>query len=206
MLKLFWSSRSPFARKVMIAAHEIGIAGEIETIRVAVSPTRLHAEVMRFNPIGRIPTLVLADGAVLFDSAVICEYLDATYGKGALFPARPPERWRVLRLHALADAIMETDILWMDERTRPAGQRSADRIATSRAKIGGALDRIEREADSLSVGAITIGEIGTASALAHLDFRFPDENWRSGRRHLAAWFEAIGKRSSILATAFVDQQ
>jgi glutathione S-transferase len=205
-MRLYWSSRSPFVRKVMIVAHELGIAGGIEAVRVAVSPEAAHAEVMRFNPLSKIPTLVLADGSVLHDSAVICEYLDVVHGKGSFFPKAGAARWRALSLQALADGIMETDILWMGERTREPNPRSADRIATCRAKIGGAADLLERDAESLAVDAITIGEVATFSALAHLDFRFPDERWRDGRPRLAQWFEVIGKRPSARATAFVDQQ
>lgn len=205
-MKLFWSSRSPFVRKVMIVAHELGIAGKIEIIRVAVTPEIANPDVMRFNPLSRIPTLILDDGTMLYASPVICEYLDTVYGTGSFFPKEGMARWRALSLQALADGIMETDILWMGERTREPNPRSAERIATSRVKINGAADRLERDAASLAADAITIGEVATFSALSHLDFRFPDERWRDGRPRLAQWFETISQRPSAQATAFADQQ
>ena len=199
-MRLFWSSRSPFVRKVMIAAHELGIADRIETVRVAVRLAEPNAEVMRFNPLSRIPTLVLDGGMVLADSAVILEYFDTTFG-GSLIPPAGPARWRALTLQALADGVMEADLRWMEERAlKPPERRDATIAALSR-KIDATLDRIEGDPPA----SVTVGAIALASALAHLDFRFADAPWRPERPRLAAWFEAFARRPSMTATAFVDR-
>ena len=99
-MRLYWSSRSPFVRKAMIAAHETGVASRIETIRVEVAVTKLNADVMAHNPLNKIPTLVLENGEVLFDSRVICEYFDSLTTGPRLFPSNPAERWVALRRDA----------------------------------------------------------------------------------------------------------
>ena len=198
-MKLYWSSRSPFVRKVMIAAHELGVADRIETVRVVVDQTAPNPEVVKHNPLGRIPTLVLDDGLVLQDSGVIVEYLDSTFG-GSLIPSSGPERWRALSLQSLADGVMEADLRWMEERGQPIERRREAIVAGTSAKIWASLDRIEAD---LPVGA-TVGAIAVASALAHLDFRFPDAPWRPGRPRLEPWFADFSRRPSMIATAFVD--
>ncbi|HWA19173.1 MAG TPA: glutathione S-transferase [Devosia sp.] len=199
-MKLFWSSRSPFVRKVMIAAHELGIADDIETVRVVVDAANPNADVMRFNPLGRIPTLIVPDGMVLQDSAVIVEYLDTTFG-GSLIPASGAARWRALSLQSLADGMMEADLRWMEERRRPEPERRPGHVAGMRAKIDATLSQFEKTAPA----EIHVGAIALASALAHLDFRFPDQPWRDGRPTLTSWFEVFSARPSMQATAFVDQ-
>ena len=114
-MRLFWSSRSPFARKVMIAAHELGVAAEITTERVVVDAADPNRRVMHFNPLGRIPTLILGDGRVLHDSAVIIEYLNTRFA-GRLVPGSGRERWDALTLQALADGVMEADLRLLEER------------------------------------------------------------------------------------------
>ena len=199
-MKLHWSPRSPFVRKVMIVAHELGIADRIGTMRVIVDPANPNPEVTQFNPVGKIPTLILDDGTVLFDSVVIVEYLDATYG-GSLIPRGGPERWKALALQALADGVMELDVRWLEERNKPPTERREAIIAGAKARIAMALDRCEADPPA----DLTVGSIALASALAHLDFRFPEEPWRHGRPKLAAWFDVFAARPSMAATAFVNQ-
>lgn len=198
-MKLLWSSRSPFARKVMVAAHELGIAERIETVRVAVDAANPNPDVTRYNPLGRIPTLILDDGAVLQDSVVIVEYLNATYG-GSLIPPSGPARWQALTLQSLADGLMDSDIRWLEEKRRPQPEQRQPIVAGMRHKIDGALDRIESDPPE----GVNAGTIATASALAHLDFRFPEAPWRPRRPRLDAWFQTFAMRPSMLATEFVD--
>jgi glutathione S-transferase len=183
----------------MVSAHELGVANRIETVRVVVDAANLNPEITRFNPIGRIPTLVLDDGTVLHDSGVIVEYLNAIFG-GALIPESGPARWKVLTLQALADGAMEADVRWLEEKRRPPAEQRQPIITGTRRKIDGALDLMERELP----GGVTVGSIATASALAHLDFRFPEERWRSKRPRLSQWFAAFAKRPSMAATEYVD--
>ena len=105
-MKLHWSPRSPFVRKVMVAAHELGLADRIDRVRTVVRMIQPNADLLPDNPLSKIPTLVLADGTVLFDSVVICEYLDALAGGGTLFPPSGPERWTALARHALANGLL----------------------------------------------------------------------------------------------------
>lgn len=199
-MKLFWSSRSPFVRKVMIAAHELGIAGRIVTERVVVAAVKPNPDVVQHNPLGKIPTLVLSDGTVLYDSRVILEYLDTNFG-GSLIPPPGPARWHALTLQSLADGIMEADLRWMEERSLPEAERREPHALGMKAKIDAGLALLEAEPPKgLTVGAIAVG-----SALAHLDFRFPDLPWRPAHPKLAAWFEDFSARPSMRATAFVDQ-
>src|SRR6266576_5968346 len=109
-MRLYWSSRSPFVRKAMIAAHETGVASRLETIRVEVAVTKLDAGVLAHNALNKIPTLVLKNGDVLFDSRVICEYFDSLNTGPKLFPSDAPERWVALRREAIGSGIMENGI------------------------------------------------------------------------------------------------
>jgi glutathione S-transferase len=200
-MKLLWSSRSPFARKVTIAAHELGIADMLTLERVVVNAVKPNAEVMRIHPLSKIPALVLDDGTVLIDSRVIVEYLADRVGNTTLLP-QDKTRWPALRLQALADAIMETDLRWLDERFREEAYRLPAQIEACRIKIVSGLDALE--ADPPPAAGVNIGHIATASALAHLDFRFPDLGWRNGHPRLAAWHEAFSRRPSMVATAFSE--
>ena len=138
-MKLFWSPRSPFVRKVMVCAHELGVANRIEKIYALVSMSKANPDVLKVNPVGRIPALIAEDGTVLYDSHVICEYLDAVYGESRLFPKETPRRWVVLRRLALGDGMLETLVLWRSEQTRPEPQRSGAVLETFRTKTASAL-------------------------------------------------------------------
>ena len=203
MMTLFWSSRSPFARKVVTAAHELGIAERITLERVVVSASDSNPQVAAHNPLSQIPTLLLEDGTALFDSAVILDWLDATHGPGRLLPADPARRFAVLRQQALGDGIMENSIKRLGERMR-GPIASAPHAAANALKIGQALDRLEGEASELE--AVTAGSIAIGCALAHLDFRHEDLNWREGRLQLAAWHARFSERPAMRATAFRDER
>ena len=103
-MKLWFNPASPFARKVRIVAREAGVEGRIEEVGIMVSPVKPHAELARENPLVKIPALSTELGT-LYDSAVICEYLDSLHGGKAMFPKAGAERWRELRLQALGDAM-----------------------------------------------------------------------------------------------------
>ena len=202
-MKLLWSSRSPFARKVMVAAHELGLAERIETERVVVDSVNPNRDVMRLNPLSKIPTLLLDDGSVLFDSRVIVEYLAETAGDATLIP-QGAARWPVLRRQALGDGVMEADLRWIDERNRAAAVQLPAQIEASRAKINSGLDALEADAGLSSRERADVGCVAIGSALAHLDFRFGELEWRRARPRLAVWFETFSQRPSMIATAFTD--
>jgi glutathione S-transferase len=203
-MKLYWSSRSPFVRKVMIAAHELGLADRIERIPAVVALAQANPAVMAYNPLNKIPTLIADDGSVLFDSTVICEYLDTLASPPRLFPAAPGERLAALRWHALANGLTDVLILWRSETLRPAAQRSDAVVEALALKTTASLDVLEREVDALARAPLSIGHVGAAAVLAYVDFRFADLAWRSGRPRLVAWFDAFARRPSMVATAFKD--
>ena len=149
-MKLFWSSRSPFVRKVMVAAHEVGIAGRIRTERVVVAANKPNADVMAVNPLNKIPTLVLDDGTALYDLRVICEYFDTLHAGAKLFPLDRGARWTALRRQALGDGLMEASVLRVGEQARPREAQSEPHLAAYRLKIARTLDVLEREAEGLA--------------------------------------------------------
>jgi glutathione S-transferase len=196
-VKLLWSSRSPFVRKVIVVAHELGIADEIALERVNVTSKETNAEVMRCNPLNKIPTLLLDDGSIMIDSPVIAEYLDESFGKGELFARGTARRWPIRRLHAFGDGIMGYNISRLGEKAR--GEQASEEFAAAfLAKTNATLDTLEAETDSLA--ALSIGSIAVAVALAHLDFRFAEDGWRDRRPKLAAWHAGFAERPSMRAT------
>lgn len=204
-MRLHWSPRSPFVRKVMVCAHELGVADRLEIIRSPVAITAPNRDLMRDNPLSKIPTLITDDGMRLFDSLVICEYLDAQAGKPRLFPASGPARWQALRWHALGNCLLDMLILFRNERDRPEATRSKAHLDAYLEKTVSTLNAIEREeitglaGTPLSIGHITIG-----IALGYLDFRFSDLAWRNGRPKTTAWYAPIAERASMKATIPVD--
>jgi glutathione S-transferase len=203
-MKLHWSPRSPFVRKVMVCAHELGIADRIEKVYTLVSVRKPNEDMLQVNPLGRIPALVLDGGAVLYDSAVVCEYLDATFGP-KLFPARADARWDALRRHALADGMLETGILWLGERTRPAAQQSAEMHAACERKLRSALAAAELEAGRLEGDAPDVGDLTLGVALGYLDFRYADLNWRDAAPRLAGSYAVLAARPSFVSTQPYDE-
>jgi glutathione S-transferase len=203
-MKLYWSPRSPYARKVTVFAHETGLTGRIETVQTLVSMTAPNRDLMRLNPLAKIPTLVTDDGMVLFDSSVICEYLDSLHGGEKLFPADPALRWPALRWHALGNNLLDNLVPWRNERLRAQAQQSPETLAAYDLKIRNGLDFLDREAAALGTASPGIGHVTIAVALGYVDFRFPDLQWRAGRDRVAAWYASFARRPSITSTTPVD--
>ena len=202
-MRLHWSSRSPFVRKVMVVAHESGLADRIERIPTVVALTRTDAEVLTRNPLGRIPTLVLADGGALYDSVVICEYLDGLQDGPRLFPPAGPARIEALRRHALGSGFCEMLLLWRGERMREAP--SAEMLEAFALKARTTLAALEREAPALAAAPFGIGQVAVGCALSYLDFRFGELGWRADHPALAEWHAAgFRARPSVQATEHVD--
>lgn len=204
-MKLHWSPRSPFVRKVMIAAHEAGVADRIACVRSVAAATKPNPEIMRDNPLSKIPTLVLDDGTPLYDSPVICEYLDTLHDGPKLFPAEPGPRFAALRRQALGDGLLETLLLWRGELMRPEEQRSQVHLAAFATKAGSALAAIEADAGALADAPFGIGHVTLGCTLTYIDFRFADTiDWRPGHPKAAAWQEAFERRPSARAVPIVD--
>ena len=199
-MKLHWSPRSPFVRKVMICAHETGLAGRLQLVRTTVAMTEPNPELMRDNPLSKIPTLITDAGDTLYDSHVICEYLDSLHSGEKLFPAAGEQRWQVLRRHALGDNLLDALVLWRNERIRPDAQRSSDLIAAFDSKLQATLDTYEREGAAPATGWLEIDDITLGCVLGYLDFRFSDIPWRPGRAGLAHWYQGFAERTSAKMT------
>jgi glutathione S-transferase len=202
---LHWSPRSPYVRKVMIAAHEMGLSEQLHCVRTTVGGTTPHLELMRENPLGKIPTLVLADGTVIYDSPVICEYLDTLHVGPKLFPAWP-ERLTALRRLALGDGMLDAGLAWLGERFRPAERQSQPHMDLWRAKLVCCVDALEQEAAALTADRFSIGHISIGIALSYLDFRFSELNWRKGHPRLTAWHASFDARPSVRANLPVDDR
>jgi glutathione S-transferase len=199
-MKLRVNKASPFARKVRVLVREAGLAGRVEEIETAVSPVAPNEDLARENPLVKIPALVADNGELLYDSAVICEYLDSLHSGRKLFPGAGPQRFSALRRQALTDGLLEAAVLCRYETAvRPEALRWKDWIEGQKRKIFGALGVLEAEAPSWS-SDFDIGHIGVACALGYLDFRFPHWEWRSGHPRLAAWHQTVLRRPSVSQT------
>ena len=193
-MKLHHNPASPYTRKVMLLAHETGQADKIELMPIMVwqETDRIRTD----NPLGKIPALVLDDGTCLYDSTVICSYLDTLHDGPKMVP-QDAARWDVEQRHALAqgmtdaalalraDAMRERDADWYSERMRDT--------------VNCVLAEAERTLESFD-GKVDLGTCALAAALGYLDFRFPDWGWRDAAPRLAAWFAAFSERPSMQAT------
>lgn len=203
-MKLHWSPRSPYVRKVMIAANEVGIADRLDCVRTVVSTFKPAEELFADNPLNKLPTLVLDDGSALFESRVICEYFDSLHDGVKLYPSDLKVRFQTLRHQALGDGILDICLIRLGERLKPEEQRNAAVIASNERKAAEAVSRLEAEADALEARPFDIGHVAIGTALGYLDFRFADDNWRGGRPRLAAWHERFNARPSVLACPVSD--
>jgi glutathione S-transferase len=203
-MQLLWSSRSPFVRKVMVAAHELGLADRIELTRTAAVMAAVNPELSADNPLNKIPTLILDDGTRLYDSFVICDYLDTMAGGGTLCPPAGPARWRMLGWHALGNGLLDLLIIRRSERDKPADRQTPALLEAFAAKTANTLDHLETLAPALNAEPVGIGQIAIGSALSYLDFRYADLRWRDGREALAAWYADFAARPSMRATEPVD--
>ncbi len=194
-MKLHYSPTSPYVRKVMVVAHEKGLVDQIET--AANSPWDEN-DLSKDNPIRKIPALVTDDGMVLFDSRVICEYLDDLGNGEALFPTGG-ERWSVLRKAAMGEGILDAGVSISIENRRDKEHWSDWHVGRQKEKINQTLDALESEAAGLD-GPVDIGRITVGCALGYITFRGFVGDWTEGRPALTAWYEGFKERPSMKAT------
>jgi glutathione S-transferase len=200
-MKLHWSPKSPYVRKVMVCAHELDLLGRIELVRSVAAMLQPNARLMHDNPLSKIPTLVLEDGSNLFDSAVICEYLNELAG-GGLFPAQGAPKWQAQRWQAFGDGLLDALILWRNERERALPlQPLLDAFAL---KTQAALVQLDAEASALAQAPFGIGQITLACALGYVDYRFDSLHWRVQAPRLAQWHAEVMARPGFVATEPVD--
>ncbi|VTU17992.1 putative GST-like protein YibF [Variovorax sp. PBL-E5] len=200
-MKLHWSPKSPYVRKVMICAHELGISDELELVRSVAAMRKPNTAIMAHNPLSKIPTLVREDGSVLFDSVVICEYLNERAG-GVLFPSQGEDRWHALRWHAFGDGLLDALILWRNEREREAPLQVL--LEAFDLKTRASLEMLDAEAQALRAAPFSIGHVTLGCALGYLDYRFDALGWRAIAPALSTWFETLRARPSFAATEPIE--
>jgi glutathione S-transferase len=197
-MKLYYSPTSPYVRKVTVLIHEAGIDG-VERVSAAGTPIDPGTLPVERNPLGKVPALDRPDGPTLYDSRVICRYLDARFGAGVYPPA--PRLWDTLTLEATADGILDAALLMVYEgRIRPEDKRHAPWVEAQWAKVGRALDAVESRWMPHLAGPLDAAQIAMGCALGYLDFRLDARGWRQDRPHLAAWEATFSQRPSMLAT------
>ena len=161
---------------------------------------------MKENPQSRLPTLRLADGTAIYNSRVICEYLDTLHDGEKLFPATYPERLVALRRHALGDGMLDTMLMWRGEQLRPAANQSIKHMQAWKLKTNVSVDMLEeQEVDALAASRFSIGHIAIGVALGYIDFRFPELAWRNGHPRLTAWYASFAARPSVKANEPMDE-
>lgn len=198
-MKLYFSPASPFVRKCMVVAHELNLRDRIELLPSQAHPVSVDAQIAQSNPLGQVPTFFTDDGQALYDSRVICEYLDSL-GEGSIFPKASRQRWQALTDQSLADGILDAALLARYESVvRPEHYRWPDWTDSQMNKITRSLALFETTIGERG-GNVDIGTITLACALGYLDFRFPEFDWRAINPGLAAWFNAFGNRQSMAAT------
>jgi len=199
-VQLFYSLNSPYARKARIIIHELGLKPRVEDVIVTLPA---DAKLRAINPLGKIPALILDDGSAIYDSPVICEYLDEL-GNGTFFPRarllrEAQGRWRALTLQALGDGLAGAVVRRNQERRLPEGKRSAEVLERQTKSIEAAFAVADRMAHKFPAEP-TIGELAVACAIGYLDLRVPEDGWRERYPRLAAWLEIFSQRPSVQAT------
>ncbi|MES2534537.1 MAG: glutathione S-transferase [Pseudomonadota bacterium] len=197
-MKIYFSPFSPYVRKCLVTAHELGLNGSIELLPSSAHPVQRDQQIIAENPLGKVPTFFTDDGQVLYDSRVICEYLDDLAG-GTLHPRSGKARWQTLTLEALGDGMLDACLLARyEDVARPEALRWSDWRAAQLDKVETALAYLEAAPqllkDRVDIGALTIG-----CALWYLDLRFADVNWRERYPLTGQWFASFSQRPSMQA-------
>jgi glutathione S-transferase len=206
MMKLHWSPRSPYVRKVMIAVHEIGLQDRLECVRTVVGGTKPHLELMQLNPLGKIPTLELEDGSVVYDSFVVIAYLDTLHDGLKLIPSGGAAWLTALRRHALGNGMLDVALAALGERFRPAERQSEPHLTLWHLKLRTCVKALEQEAEALAGDAFDLGHLAIGVALSYLDFRFGELKWREGHPKLTDWHATFNARPSVVANPPVDDR
>jgi glutathione S-transferase len=198
LMKLHYYVISPYARKTLVFAHEIGLADRIEVVHCHANPMQRDEELFALNPLGKIPVLTTDDGKAIFESSIICEYLDELHSGEKLIPSDISERVEALQLQAVADGMSEAGILAVWESTRrPKALRYPAYLDGQLAKVNSAYDFIEQNV-SLA-GPLNVGHIALATTLSWLEFRSV-ASFRDTHPKMAAWHDAFCLRDSMKAT------
>lgn len=200
-MTLFHNPASPFVRKVRVLLIETGQQDRVTLQACVPTPINPDADVVQGNPLGKIPALRLADGTVVHDSRVILDYLDHQHVGNPLIPRDGAARWRRLTLASIADGLMDAAVLVRYETAlRPVEKHWAAWLDEQRNKIRRSVAELEQDAGAELASQFDVASISVACALAYLDFRHPDLQWRVGNPKLAAWHAEVSQRPSMLET------
>lgn len=198
-MKLAFSPASPYARKVKVLLLETNQIDDVEMVEGSGTPIAPNAQTVQKNPLGKLPALERDEGPSLYDSRVICAFLDDRAG-GKLYPSGN-RRWETLTLEATGDGIMDAALLITYEgRLRPEDKQMSEWTDAQWAKIAKTCSVLNARWMSHLAGPLDMGQIAVACALGYLDFRHGARNWRKGNDALAAWFEEFSQRPSMQAS------
>ncbi|MEJ6404776.1 glutathione S-transferase [Yoonia sp. 2307UL14-13] len=197
-MKLLISPPSPFVRKVRVLLREADLMDRVTEVEVSTTPLATDLVVMAANPVGKIPTLIRDEGPAIYDSRVICRYLD-TLAETDFYPSS--RLWEVLTLEATADGIMDAAVgMVYEARFRPEAQQSPEWLEAQWEKVDRAVSALNMRWMSHLAGPVHTGQIAVGCALSYLDFRHEGQDWRAGHDALAAWHAAFVARDSMVET------
>jgi len=200
-MTLFGGPISPFVRKVGICILEKGLEGRVRRVRAPTAMVKANLQLMQHNPLSKIPVLLTEGGQALYDSNVICDYLDATFPGGMrLIPQAGTERWRSLCWTALASGMLDALVLWRFERNRPPVEQSQATLATYQLKMQRCFDHVEQVLPEIEAAEYGLSQITLGCMFGYCDFRFADVDWRSGHRRSADWYLRFCQRESSRRT------
>ena len=198
-MKILFSPFSPYVRKCLVTAHELGLEGQIQLLPSNAHPVQRDRAIIGHNPLGKVPTFFTDDGQVLYDSRVICEYLDVQAG-GRLIPGSGAARWTTLTLQSLGDGMLDAALLARyEDVARPEAIRWPEWRAAQLDKVETSLAHLDAQ-PALLAGRVDLGALTVGCALWYLDLRFPDLGWRERHGPTAAWYEGFRQRASMQAT------
>ena len=199
-LKLFYSDRSPYVRKVMVTLHEVNLFENVEIVGVRTNPLGVVEDLVDVSPLGKIPTLVLPDGTTIFDSRVICSYLNSI-GKSDLYLAQENLKWSIKTAEANFDGILDAALLMVYEhRYRQDIYQNAEWLENLWKKIERTLDFYNNSSSKILSGSLNMGQISLGCALGYLDYRHNNRNWRAKNQYLRDWFAEFSERLSMRNT------
>ncbi|WP_158965205.1 glutathione S-transferase [Chachezhania sediminis] len=198
-MKLYYSPSSPFVRKVLVVAHETGQADDLALVEISTTSIAPSEELRAQNPLAKLPALARDDGPAIYDSRVICAFLDDRAGAGLY--GTGPAQWEMRTLEATCDGILDAAVLMVYEsRVRPEDKRFDGWVEAQWGKVVSGLKGIEDRWMGHLSGKLNIGQIGLGCALGYLDLRHGPRDWRQHVPALAAWYETFGARPSMEAT------
>ncbi len=199
-MKLHGGPLSPFVRKVAVCLIEKGAIDQVVLERSETAMAKPNQKLMKDNPLSKIPTFVTDDGVPLFDSDVICEYIDVTFPPPRLVPLDGPRRWECLTRVALANGVLDALVYWRFERNRPVPQQSTELLAAMEIKVVSSLQKVEALIADARAEEIDLFTITAGVMLGYLDFRFEDMDWRKFMPASFQWFVGFSQRPSARMT------